>query len=219
MKKIFFSVFFFLFSLTLFSQTDSIKIKTDSTNSALDLLAEVTETQKDSITLLPQKMIFTQRLLWGQKGLMRNFDTFKLSPEERAKELGIRRTMLSAHQILGFATLAGMVGQGIVGAKLYKNPADHNLKDTHETLAGAVNGMYFATASLALFSPPKMLDERKGYSSIKVHKWLSIIHLTSMIATNILADKAEDPKYKPYHRAAAYTAFGSLAAAMIVIKF
>jgi hypothetical protein len=41
-----------------------------------------------------------------------------------------------------------------------------------------------------------------------------------MVATNILANKI-DTNYnlKRYHRAAAYTAFGSYAASMIVIKF
>jgi hypothetical protein len=43
--------------------------------------------------------------------------------------------------------------------------------------------------------------------------------MSSMIATNILAGKAGDPKIKPYHRAAAYTAFASYAAAVIAIKF
>ena len=126
--------------------------------------------------------------------------------------------MLTAHQILGFATLGGMVAQGIVGVKLYNG--DTGLKDTHEMLAVAVNFGYFTTASLSLLAPPKMLDERKGYSSIKVHKALAILHMSAMIATNILAVQLEsNPDLRPYHRAAAFTAFGSFAASMIIIKF
>ena len=73
-----------------------------------------------------------------------------------------------------------------------------------------------------------MLNERKGYSSIKLHRGLAVIHLSAMIATNVLASMMEGrdsngnsnlEKYKPYHRAAAYTAFGAFAASMIVIKF
>jgi hypothetical protein len=41
-----------------------------------------------------------------------------------------------------------------------------------------------------------------------------------MIATNVLAGLVDDhPNLRPYHRAAAYTAFGSFAISMIVIKF
>ena len=126
--------------------------------------------------------------------------------------------MLVAHQALGFVTLGAMVAQGIVGQRLYNG--DRSLRDTHEGLAAAVNICYFTTASLALFAPPKMLDERKGYSSIKLHKALAIVHFSSMVATNILASQLEgNPGLRSWHRAAAYTAFGAFAASMIVIKF
>ncbi len=129
--------------------------------------------------------------------------------------------MLTTHQALGIATMVGMIGQGIVGARLYGG--DESMKDLHEGLAGAVNATYFTTAGLSLFSPPGMLDERKGINSIKVHRALAVVHLSAMIATNILADGIEDDERgsttRALHRAAAYTAFGSYAAAMIVIKF
>ena len=49
---------------------------------------------------------------------------------------------------------------------------------------------------------------------------MAIVHFSSMVATNILARKINtNYDLKPYHRAAAYTAFGSYAASMIVIKF
>ncbi len=206
----------FLFLLTI-AFVSNVAAQND-TIQAIDLLSEISSEADLNQPLLPEKYPFTQRLMWGEKGLMRSFTAFKLSPEERERELKIRRKMLVAHQILGFATMGGMVAQGIVGARLYNGHPE--LKDTHEALAAGVNFGYFTTASLALFAPPKMLDERKGYSSIKVHKALAIIHMTSMIATNILATQLEShPDLKPYHRAAAYTAFGSFAAAMIVIKF
>jgi hypothetical protein len=148
---------------------------------------------------------------------MRSFNAFELTPEKRQKELKIRRTMLVAHQIMGMVTLGGMVAQGVVGAQLYSGK---NVKNLHEGLATAVNIGYFSTAALSLFAPPKMLNERKGYSSIKLHRGLAIIHLTAMIATNILAGQLEgNQSLRPYHRAAAYTAFGAFAASMIVIKF
>jgi len=191
------------------AQNDSIPI-----NNLLDELS----TNEETIALLPDKMIISQRILWGERGMMRNFNRFELTPSNRQNELKVRRFMLVSHQALGLATLGGMVAQGIVGAKLYNGAT--NLKDLHETLAIAVNTGYFTTASLSLFAPPKMLNERKGYSSIKIHKTLAIIHLSSMIATNILAGIIESkPEYRPYHRASAYTAFGAYTLSMIVIKF
>ena len=64
--------------------------------------------------LLPKQMIFTQRLLWGEQGLMRKTHWSPLTLEQREKELKIRRKMLKTHQVIGFVTLAGMVAQGVL---------------------------------------------------------------------------------------------------------
>lgn len=194
-----------------------VKGQTDTTET-IDLFDEISMTEDDSVSLIPDKFLFTQKIFWGKKGLMRNFDRFELTPEKRQRELKLRRFMLTSHQIMGFATLGGMIAQGIVGARLYNG--ETRLRDTHGALAAYVNITYFTTASLTLFAPPKALDERKGYSSIKLHKALAIVHFTAMIATNILAGAAEsNSSARPYHRAAAYTAFGAFATSMIVIKF
>lgn len=201
--------------------TTKSEAKKDTT-ATVDLLGEMNQTGQEKVKLLPDKIIFTQRIFWGEKGLMRNFNAFELTPEKRQKELKVRRTMLIAHQIMGMATLGGMVAQGIVGAKLYNYSGNNykGIKDTHEMIGSIVNIGYFSTAALSLFAPPKMLNERKGYSSIKLHRGLAIVHMTAMIATNILAGQLEgNPSLKPYHRAAAFTAFGAFAASMIVIKF
>ena len=182
-----------------------------------DLLGDLMKNQDSTTELLPKRMLLTQRVFWGEKGLLRPISP--LTAFNREKELKLRRKMLMAHQIMGFVTLGGMVGQGIVGASLYNNPGKHNLKDLHEGLASFVNITYSTTAVMSLFAPPPLINRDKKISAIRIHKWLSIIHMSSMIATNILADKASDPKFKPYHRAAAYTAFGSFAAAVIAIKF
>ena len=211
-QKSFFISFclFFFFSLSAFSQED-----TTSINLMDDLIEE--ENVKQPEKLLPEHMIITQRILWGEKGLMRSVNAFELTPEKRQRELKIRRAFLTTHQILAMATLAGMVAQGIVGSKLYAG--DKTVKDLHEGIAAGVNFGYFTAAGLALFAPPKLIDERKGYSSIKVHKALAAIHLSAMITTNVLAEYAKDPKYAKYHRASAFTAFGAMGLAMIVIKF
>ena len=193
-------------------------ISQDKTGNINDLLQDLSSLDTENQKLLPDHFLFTQRPLWDEKGLMRNFDRFQLTPEKRQEELNLRRTMLTAHQYLGFATLACMTAQGIVGQQLYNGKTD--LRSTHEGLAAAVNVTYFSTAGLALFAPPKMTENKSGFSSIKLHKTLAIIHFTSMVATNVLAGMLEsDPSIKPYHRAAAFTAFASLTASLVVIKF
>lgn len=181
-----------------------------------DLLGDLMKTQDTTTSLLPQKMLFTQRIFWGEKGLLRPISP--LNAINRTKELKLRRGMLVTHQILGFATLGGMIGQGIVGSRLYNASGSNyrNLKDIHEGLGAAVNITYSTTAVMSLFTPPPLINRDKKLSSIRIHKWLSVIHITGMIATNLLA---ENPKYKSYHRAAAFTTFASFGAAVIAIKF
>ena len=81
-------------------------------------------------TLLPEKMIFTQSLLWGKKGLFRKTGISKLSIEQRQKELKVRNVMLKSHQVIGYLTLAGMVAQGIMGGRLYNG--ESQLYDAHK---------------------------------------------------------------------------------------
>lgn len=168
--------------------------------------------------LLPTKYLFTQRMLWGHKGLMRNFSSFKLSEDERDREMQIRHKMITLHRYVGFATLAGMVAQGIVGAKLYNG--DHDLLSAHQALAGAVNVGYFSSAALVLFAPPRRHNLSPGYNSLKLHKALAIVHFTTMVATNLLAGQANrNSTMKAMHMATAYTAFGSFLVSMVVVTF
>jgi hypothetical protein len=194
----------------------SIPLNVSAQNDSLDLLLQLGS--EEPVELIPKRMIFTQRMLWGEKGLMRTLKVAPLTDQGRETELKIRRGMLVTHQVLGFATLAGMVAQGIVGAKLYSG--DYKIKDLHEGLGTAVNITYFTTAGLSLFTPPPLISRQvKGLNGIKMHKTLAVVHLSAMIATNLLADSAGDPKIKPLHRAAAFTAFGSFFGAMLVMKF
>jgi len=194
----------------------SISLNVGAQTDSLDLLLQLGS--EEPVELIPKRMIFTQRMLWGEKGLMRTLKVAPLTDHGRETELKIRRGMLVTHQVLGFATLAGMVAQGIVGSKLYDG--DYKIKDLHEGLGTAVNITYFTTAGLSLFTPPPLISRQvKGLNGIKMHKTLAVVHLSAMIATNLLADRAGDIKIKPLHRAAAFTAFGSFFGAMLVMKF
>ena len=196
----------FLFIFILFS------IAINYSQEKEDLFSLISEEQ-NQIELLPERMVFTQSLLWGKNGLFRKTGISPLNIENREKELKIRKTMLTAHQVLGYVTLVSMVAQGIIGGKLYHGQDD--LYNTHKTMGNIVNVGYFTGAGLSLFAPPPLINKKvKGFNSIKAHKILATIHFSSMVATNYYKDKNKDN-----HKAAAYTAFASYATAVLVIKF
>ena len=171
------------------------------------------ETVKDE-SLIPKRMIFTQRALWGNKGLLRKFGIFPLNVEQREKELKLRRSMLKIHQIIGYLTLAGMVTQGFLGGKLYNN-WERGLYNTHKTVGNLTSISYFTGAGLSLFAPPPLINKKtKGLSSIKAHKYLASVHFSAMLATNIFKKRNQQ-----IHKISAYTAVGSFAAAILVFKF
>lgn len=189
-------------------------------NEADSLLNDL-ETSTETTQLLPKRMLLSQRIFWGQNGLYRKVGIApKLTVENREKELRVRRNMFKIHQAVGILTAAGMIAQGFLGARLY-NPDTYSdkLKSIHSANALGVNIAYATTALMAFTAPPPLVN-RKGISNIKVHKYLSYVHLSAMITTNVLGPKIKDNyKLKPYHRAAAYTSFGAYLGSMVVLKF
>ncbi len=200
MIKLYSIVTLLVFSQGIYSQASS------------SLFDEI-ENKPTEVKLLPESMIFTQRLLWGEKGLMRKTDLFSLSIESREREMKIRRGMLTAHQLIGYATLLGMISQGITGVQLYNG--NRRVKDLHESIGAFTTASYFTGAGLSLFAPPPLVSiKSKGLNSIKAHRWLATVHFSSMIATNLLSESN-----KSYHRAASFTLFGSYALAILSFKF
>jgi len=204
-RNILLSLFAIIFSVNCFAQ--------DFTEEFENLI----NTEKPS--LLPEKMIFSQRILWGEKGLLRKTGIVKLSLENREKELVIRERMLKAHQIIGYITFAGMIYQGILGGKLYNG--DYSVYDTHKKLGNIVTASYFTGAALSLFSPPPLVNRKKeGLNNIRLHKILANVHVPAMVITNIYADKQYEKKsYKEIHKVSAYTAVASYTLAMVTIIF
>ena len=200
MKKIIFFTFF-IFQLAAAQDRDSL----------FESLFE--EEMRMDEQLLPQKMIFTQSLLWGKSGLFRKTGISNLSVKQREKELKVRNVMLKSHQILGYLTLGGMIAQGIMGGKLYNG--EYELYETHKKLGRWVTASYFTGAGLSLFAPPPLIRNKvKGLNSIKAHKFLAYVHFSGMIATNAWSKEDRD-----WHKYAAYTTFVSYATAVLVFKF
>jgi len=178
-----------------------------------DMFSSLRSEAEIDTSLLPERMIYTQRLLWGEKGLMRKMRISPLTIEQRESELKIRRKMLKIHQVIGYTTLVGMLAQGFIGSQLYNG--NYKLYETHKLIGNLTSISYFTGAGLSLFSPPPLVNKKtKGLNSIKAHKYLASIHFSAMVTTNFLANKN-----KKIHRIAAYTAIGSFATAIIVFKF
>ena len=179
-----------------------------------DLFNDLRLESEVDISLLPKRMVFTQKFFWGKNGLFRKTKLSPLSNERRQRELKLRRVMLKTHQIIGFVTLAGMITQGFLGGKLYKNWTIDRY-NTHKTIGNLTSLSYFTGAGLSLFSPPPLINKKyKGLNSIKAHKYLASIHFSAMLATNFFKNKN-----RKIHKYSAYTAVGSFAAAIMVFKF
>lgn len=133
----------------------------------------------DPTDSLPDGMPLNTRLLWGRKGLFR---LLGLAPATRKRELEIRRTMLQWHQRLALVTFAALTTQVILGEVLASNRARYyqDLQPVHRTLGYATFGLYLTTASLSLGAPPAR-RYTPGFSSIKLHRWLALIHFTGMM--------------------------------------
>ena len=167
-------IFTFFIFLSLHGQEDKLLLE------SLFDKEEIQESEK----LLPERMVFTQSILWGKNGIFRKTRISKLNKEQRVKELKVRKIMLKSHQIIGYLTLAGMITQGILGGKLYKN-WERDLYNTHKTVGNIVTASYFTGAGLSLFAPPPLINRKvEGFNSIKAHKILATIHFSGMMATN-----------------------------------
>lgn len=169
-------------------------------------------------SLLPEKMSPGEKLMWGPNGLMRKVGNFPLTGEGRERELGLRRTLLTAHQLGGFATLGTMITTVVLG-QMTLNGRD--LGETHETFAFTTVGLYGLTAALSLISPPPLI-RRDNWSSVSTHKALAWVHFTGMVLTPILgqmvADGGDDD-VRRFHQVSAYTTTAAFAGAMLVITF
>ncbi len=129
--------------------------------------------------------------------------------------LNKRTEMLKIHQRLGVITLIPMAATLITGpmakakgknGQTITEPSNANL-DFHAALGGATAGMYFTTASYAIFAPKIPGNKRRG--AIRWHEALAFIHGPGMIATPVLgymAYKQENAGEKVHGIAAAHGA-------------
>jgi len=164
---------------------------------------------------LPANMPFSKKLLWGENGLIRKLN---LGPDSRAQELKLRSKMLQLHQKLGLLNVGLMGMQMYLGSSMYnKNNRDN--ASTHRYLGYSTFSIYMTTAGLQLFAPPAFRYS-KGYSSIKIHRYLSYIHFAGMVLIPIsgyyTANHPNDPKPYKMHRNITAITFSSYTLAFLM---
>lgn len=176
--------------------------------------------------MLPKNISLIEKGLWGENGFLRTVGLApELTLESRKSELGLRRTMLSIHQIGGFTTLGLMLATCYYGQKIIDGGVNgrRDFEKTKYLFINLTISSYTLTGLLSILSPPPMI-RRDEFSTTSVHKTLAWFHIAGMIATPLLGrlivqhrqfhmDKAH------YHQVAGYITTAIFASAMIVITF
>ena len=176
--------------------------------------------------LLPKNISFMEKGLWGESGLLRKIGLApQLTLESRKSELGLRRTMLSIHQIGGFTTLGLMLATCYYGQKIIDGGVNGR-RDYEKTKYLFVNltiSSYTLTGLLSILSPPPLI-RRDEVSTTSIHKTLAWFHVAGMIITPILANAIVSQRQfhmdkAHVHQVAGYLTTAIFASAMIVITF
>ena len=140
--------------------------------------------------ILPDNMPLQTKLLWAENGLLRKTNLFQVN---RPRELELRTKMLQLHQKLALGTLGLMFAQGYLGFQLQDATTNYmELSDRHAALGKVAFGSYLTSAMLSYTAPPAFRYNRK-IDSIRIHRWLSIIHFTGMLALPYLGEKVSGP--------------------------
>lgn len=177
------------------------------------------EDSENQFALLPQNISFMENALWGKNGLFRSIGiTSSLTSEQRQKELGWRRTLLTLHQTSGLITWGLMAGSVTLGQLWLDGKLESPV--WHRRLVYSTIATYSLTGLLAIIIPPPF--ERRGeFSSISFHKLAAWVHFAGMIATPILGRimKSSNDYYKSarIHQKVAYVTFSVYSIAMLSI--
>ena len=208
------------------AQTDTTKISED------DLLLQELGANEIKQSLLPEGMGVIKRSLWSEKGLMRKFSFFELTPEKREREIIVRRRMLQTHQALGFVALGGMIGSCITGQIMINTNSgetQEKVKPLHDLAVTTTMIAYGATALLQLLAPPPIIIRKNaGWSNMKAHRTLAYLHFSGMLLTPIAGQlmygsaslqNENSDKLRNFHQVSGYITTALFAGAVIVMKF
>ena len=133
--------------------------------------------------------------------------------QEQAR-LDKRSHMLKVHQRLGLITTAPLVATVVTGFFAGGKSTSSTDRNVHMVLGSVTAGLYFTSASFAIFAPK--ISGAQTYGPIRVHKALAWIHGPGMIITPILGAMAYQQRSngeKVHGIASAHSAAGIVTAA------
>ena len=155
-----------------------------------------------------QFMPLHTKFFWGEKGLVRKLN---LAPKSRKDELKLRVKMLQVHQRLALASLGLVAYQSNLGNQLING--DYSKLSKHKNFSRVSWSVYMASATLSYLAPPALKYEKK-VSSMKLHRWLSYVHFSGMMAIPFLginiASSSDYDKAVKLHQNVAYITMFSL---------
>ncbi len=105
-----------------------------------------------------------------------------------------RSHMLRTHQRLGLITTAPLLATLITANRAAGRHGTASGRELHAALGGVTAGMYFTTASFAIFAPKVPGTKVRG--PIRVHRALAWIHGPGMILTPVLGALAYEQRSK-----------------------
>ena len=145
---------------------------------------------------IPCNMPIIKKPLWRENGLFRKYD---MAPKSRLDELKLRKTMMQWHQKLALLNLGLMAYQVGIGKKIDEEPNEYydKYQQLHKNLGYTSFTIYMTSAGLSIFSPPALKYD-KGLSSMKLHRYLSLIHFTGMAIQPWLGYKSVENNYENY---------------------
>ena len=115
----------------------------------------------------------------------------KGNAQEQAR-LDRRSRMLKTHQRLGLITTAPLIATLILANGAAGRNSSGSGRELHAALGGVTAGLYFTTASFAIFAPKVPGTPTRG--SIRLHKTLAWIHGPGMVLTPILGALAYEQR-------------------------
>ncbi|MGO9967449.1 MAG: carboxypeptidase-like regulatory domain-containing protein [Bryobacteraceae bacterium] len=118
-------------------------------------------------------------------------DQTKGSAQDQAR-LDKRSHMLKTHQRLGLITTAPFLATLIVSNEAAGRKSTASGRELHAALGGVTAGMYFTTASFAIFAPKVPGTTVRG--PIRLHRALAWVHGPGMILTPVLGALAYEQR-------------------------
>ncbi len=168
------------------------------------------EDEKSNTTqLLPERISFMEKFLWGKNGAFRKIGLAgDLNIENRQKEIKLRRTLLTIHQTLGILTWFSMAATVTAGQLWLDGKLDS--PSLHRTLKYPTIIGYSLTGLLSVITPPP-IERRREFSTISFHKTLAWLHFAGMVATPILGrlilSSTDYYKSARFHQIVGYSTF------------